>query len=67
MMLRVEDSGFASEMRRFVDAEIGLSRHITMESHGRDRKLFTRLQWAIGYFLVAVADYRIARRLNFRR
>jgi hypothetical protein len=27
--------------------------------------LLNRLRWAIGYFLVAVADYRISRRLNF--
>ncbi|TFI57207.1 phosphatidylserine/phosphatidylglycerophosphate/cardiolipin synthase family protein [Sphingomonas parva] len=67
MMLRVQDAGFAADMRRFVDGEIARSRHVTMESHSRERRLFTRLRWALGYFLVAVADYRIARRLNFRR
>jgi cardiolipin synthase len=67
MMLRVEDAGFAAEMRRFVDGEIASSRAITLESHGRERTLFTRLKWAMGYFVVAVADYRIARRLTLRR
>jgi cardiolipin synthase len=67
MMLRVEDAGFATEMRRFVDGEIAASEEITMESHRRARTLFTRAKWALAYFLVAIADYRIARRLNFRR
>ncbi|WP_233222062.1 phospholipase D-like domain-containing protein [Allosphingosinicella deserti] len=67
MMLRVEDAGFAAEMRRFVDGEVADSREITLESHRRARTLFTRLKWAAAYFLVAIADYRIARRLNFRR
>ena len=66
MMLRVEDAGFASVMRAFVDREIAASRQVTMESHRRERTLFNRLRWALGYFVVAVADYRIARRLNFR-
>ena len=67
MMLRVEDSGFASAMRRFVDCEIGDSREVTVQSHKAERRLLTRLKWAFGYFLVAVADYSIARRLNFKR
>jgi cardiolipin synthase len=66
MMLRVEDAGFAAEMRRFVDAEIAQSRRITMETHQRERTLVNRLKWAFAWFVVAVADYRIARRLNLR-
>ncbi|WP_243455869.1 phosphatidylserine/phosphatidylglycerophosphate/cardiolipin synthase family protein [Sphingosinicella sp. BN140058] len=66
MMLRVEDAAFAAEMRRFADGEIENSREITVESHRRDRTPLTRLKWAAAYFLVAIADYRIARRLNFR-
>jgi len=65
MMLRVEDAGFAAAMRRFVDGEIAQSREITLEAHRRERRLFTRVKWALAYFLVAIADYRIARRLNF--
>ena len=41
-------------------------RPITLESHRRNRTWLNRLRWAIGYFIVAVADYRIAKRLNFR-
>lgn len=66
MMLRIDDSGFASAMRRFVDREVANSDAVTVESHRRNRTWLNRLRWAIGYFIVAVADYRIAKRLNFR-
>jgi cardiolipin synthase len=65
MMLRVEDADFASAMRRFVDGEIADSVAITRETHRRQRTLINRIKWAIGWFIVAVADYRISRRLNF--
>jgi cardiolipin synthase len=64
MMLRIEDAGFAAAMRRFVDREAAASERITPEAHRRERTLFNRLRWAFGYFLVAVADYRITRGLN---
>jgi len=66
MMLRIDDSAFAAAMRRFVDGEVASSEPITVESHRRNRTWLNRLRWAIGYFIVAVADYRIAKRLNFR-
>jgi cardiolipin synthase len=66
MMLRVEDAGFAAAMRRFVDGEVAHSLRITPEAHRRQTTFFNRLKWAIGWFIVAVADYRISRRLNFR-
>jgi cardiolipin synthase len=66
MMLRVEDAGFASAMRRFFDGEVANSAPITAEEHRRQRTVFNRLKWAIGWFIVAVADYRISWRLNFR-
>jgi cardiolipin synthase len=66
MMLRIDDSAFAAEMRRFVDGEVAASQEITLAAHRRQRTLLNRLRWAIGYFIVAVADYRISRRLNFR-
>jgi cardiolipin synthase len=66
MMLRVDDAAFAAAMRRFVDREVAASQPITLESHRRNRTWLNRMRWAIGYFIVAVADYRIAKRLNFR-
>jgi cardiolipin synthase len=66
MMLRIDDAPFAAAMRRFVDGEVANSERITLESHRRRRTLLNRLRWAIGYFIVAIADYRIAKRLNFK-
>jgi cardiolipin synthase len=66
MMLRVDDVGFAEAMRRFVDGEVAQSVEITMEAHARRRTLFNRIRWGFAYFLVAIADYRISHRLNFR-
>ena len=65
MMLRVEDPGFASAMREYVDGEIAQSTEITPEEHRAQRTFLNRIKWAIGYFLIAIADYRITRRLNF--
>jgi cardiolipin synthase len=64
MMLRIDDREFAAAMRGFVDAEIMVSRRITVEDHQRQRSLLNRIKWALGYFLVAIADYRITRGLN---
>jgi cardiolipin synthase len=65
MMLRIDDPGFATAMRRFVDGEIARSRPITREAHKANRTLLNRARWGVSYFLVAVADYRISRLLNF--
>ncbi len=65
MMLRVDDAGFAAAMRGFVDAEVKMSERITRDKHRVRRTLLNRLRWAVAYFLVSVADYRISRMLNF--
>ncbi len=65
MMLRVDDPAFAAAMRAYVDGEIADSRAVTIESHRRMRTPFARLRWWLAYLVVAVADYRISRRLNF--
>jgi cardiolipin synthase len=65
MMLRVDDPAFATAMRGFVDGEIKDSAPVTIESHRTMRTPFARLRWWLAYFVVAVADYGISRRLNF--
>jgi cardiolipin synthase len=65
MMLRVDDADFAAAMRRFVDAEVAQSERITRDKHRARRSFVNRLKWAVAYFIVAVADYRISRVLNF--
>ena len=67
MMLRVDDPAFAAAMHSFVDAEVASSRAVTRETHRKERSLFNRVKWAVAYFLVAVADYRVSRVLNFGR
>ncbi len=65
MMLRVDDADFAAAMRRFFEGEIAASERITREGHRASRTLMNRLKWGLSYFIVAVADYRISRLLNF--
>lgn len=65
MMLRVDDKAFAAAMRLYVDGEVANSTEITREEHRKQRTLLNRIKWGIAYFFVAVADYRIAHRLNF--
>ncbi|HEY5723663.1 MAG TPA: phosphatidylserine/phosphatidylglycerophosphate/cardiolipin synthase family protein [Allosphingosinicella sp.] len=65
MMLRVDDVAFAAAMRHFVDAEVADSAPVTIESHRLMRTPFARLRWWLAYFVVAIADYGISKRLNF--
>jgi cardiolipin synthase len=65
MMLRIEDAAFAAAMRRFVDGEVARSEEITRGAHHARRTWLNRVRWAFAYFLVAIADFRITRRLNF--
>ena len=65
MMLRVEDPAFAAMMREFVDGEIADSIRITPESHRKNMTWLNRLRWGFGFFVMATADYNLARRLNF--
>ena len=65
MMLRVDDPAFAAMMRRFVEGEIASSKRILPGEHRKSMTLWNRIKWALGYFVVATADYNVARRLNF--
>ena len=65
MMLRIEDAGFAAAMRDFVDREVADSRKVTRRAHQAQRSWWNRLRWALAHWVIAVADYNVARRLNF--
>ncbi|MBB6124718.1 phospholipase D-like domain-containing protein [Sphingobium subterraneum] len=66
LMLRIEDSAFADAIRTFIDARVADSRPITRQVHeGRSTPLRLLKGW-ISYLLVAVLDYTVTRRLNFR-
>jgi cardiolipin synthase len=64
IMLRVEDKEFADHMRRYVDGEIADSREIRPKIHERAGWL-TRLRWALAYYVMAVVDASVTRRLSF--
>lgn len=64
LMLRVEDPEFARHMRAYFDGEAADSTEITRESQARFGPI-RRMKWAIAYFVVAVVDGNITRRLNF--
>jgi cardiolipin synthase len=64
LMLRVEDPAFANHLRSYFEGELARSNEISRAEH---RKVGTieRIKWSIAYFVVAVVDYGVSRRLNF--
>ncbi len=64
LMLRIEDAAFADRMRQFIGRHHKASKRITMEEHRRHSTLWNRMRWNLSWFLVAVVDYNVARRLN---
>lgn len=65
LMLRVDDPGFAAHCRRYFEGELAQSRPITREEHRARSTIFNRIMWGVAYFVVAVLDNRLTRRLNF--
>ncbi len=64
LMLRIEDRGLADRMRQFIDGHIPASTEITPALHARRSGLWTRIKWNLSWFLVAVVDYTVSRKLN---
>lgn len=67
VMLRIEDKAFADHVRAYVDGEIADSDRITRSWWKRHVGPWQRLKQAVAYFVVAVLDYNVTRRLNFGR
>ena len=65
LMLRIEDQAFATHVRRFVEQEIGQSERITAEIHKARTGPWMRVKQLAAYFVMAVLDYNVTRRLNF--
>ncbi|MBD3729196.1 MAG: phosphatidylserine/phosphatidylglycerophosphate/cardiolipin synthase family protein [Sphingomonadales bacterium] len=65
LMLRVEDAGFAAQMRGLVDTLAGAAEPITPAEYRRKRSWLRGWQWRLSWFLVSVVDYTVTRRLNF--
>ena len=65
LMLRIEDPAFAAHMRHHFERELDASRQITREAHQARSGLLARIRWGLAYFIVAVLDSSVTRRLNF--
>jgi cardiolipin synthase len=65
LMLRIDDAAFAARLRAYFEGELARSTEITREAHRARSGVLDRIKWAIAYFVVAVVDYGVARRLNF--
>ena len=66
IMLRIEDAGFAAQMRAYFERELQNCQWISPDLHKRRANFWRRLKWAISHFLVNMLDYTVTRRLNFR-
>lgn len=64
LMLRIDDPAFAAAMRAYFEGEIGHSREITEAAHAKASWL-DRMRWSAAYFVMAVVDANVTRRLNF--
>jgi len=64
LMLRIEDKAFADHMRAYFARECEDAHEVTLAEHSKAGWL-DRLRWSLAYFLVAVVDGNVTRRLNF--
>ena len=67
IMLRIEDAGVAARLRRYAEAETDDAREASEALIRRRSNVWTRIKWAIAYFVVAAVDYSVTRRVNFGR
>ncbi|NML07184.1 phosphatidylserine/phosphatidylglycerophosphate/cardiolipin synthase family protein [Sphingomonas sp. G-3-2-10] len=67
LMLRVDDPAFAAHVQAYVDGEIANSELITVAVYKSRTGPWTRFRQMIAYFVMAVLDYNVTRRLNFGR
>jgi cardiolipin synthase A/B len=65
VMLRVDDSAFAAHIRAYIDGEIADSLEQNLADYTGWRTWTAKLRRTLSYFVVAVMDYNVARRLNF--
>ena len=64
LMLRVEDEAFGAHMRAYFEGELARSREVTREEHAK-AGFADRLRWSAAYFVMAVLDASVTRRLSF--
>jgi cardiolipin synthase len=64
VMLRIEDRALADALAAYIDQHLPASTRITPTLHKKRASLLTRIRWNASWFLVAVVDYTVSRRLN---
>lgn len=64
VMLRIEDAALAARLREYVGGFLPASVAVTPSEHKRRTGPLTWLRWKASWFLVAVVDYTVSRRLN---
>lgn len=64
LMLRVEDAGWATKVRAYVDGEVADSEEITPALHRARAGWRQRVRQFVAYALLAVVDPTVSRRLN---
>ncbi len=65
IMLRIDDPAFAAHARAYVEGEIAESEAITPALYKARTTPWRRVKQAAAYFVMAVLDYNVTRRLNF--
>lgn len=67
IMLRIDDAEVAARLRRYAEAETHAAREASEELIRRRSNAWTRIKWAVAYFVVSAVDYSVTRRVNFGR
>ena len=65
LMLRIDDPAFAAHVRAYVDGEVADSERITPELHSARTGWWTRTKQFAAWFVMAVLDPEVTRRLSF--
>jgi cardiolipin synthase len=64
IVLRIEDAALAKQLSQYFEHHLPAAEEITREIYAQRRTLLNRLRWRVSWFLVAVVDYTVSRRLN---
>jgi len=64
VMLRIEDQALADRLSEYFEHHLTASTAITPSLHKKRGGLVNRVRWNLSWFLVAVVDYTVSRRLN---
>ncbi|WBO22539.1 phospholipase D-like domain-containing protein [Sphingomonas abietis] len=66
IMLRIDHAPLAERLRGYFEQEVEASREASLALIRERAGWWMRTKWRLAYFVVAVVDYTVTRRLNFR-